>query len=99
MNKLLRETNCTNTSTMRCIMWICPLCNGFETIKKSCSVCSNMLEDKGRIIDFFDDYSAYMEIDDMKKIDGYEHTLSNHECGHVLYCQNCNREQITFIKE
>lgn len=80
-------------------MWICPLCNGFKAVSSTCSECFQVMEDKGRIIDYFDDYSPYMEIDDMKKIDGYGNTLSNHECAHVLYCVNCQFEQVIFVKE
>jgi hypothetical protein len=80
-------------------MGICPLCNGFATSTTACTSCHGMMEDKGRIIDYFDDYSPYMEIEDMKKIDGYEQTQQGHECGHLLYCPVCNMEQVVLIKE
>lgn len=80
-------------------MNICPLCNGLDTASFSCDQCGNTLEDSGRVIDFFDDYSAYMPIDEMKKIDGYENTLSQHECAHLFYCRNCQNEEVKFIKE
>ncbi|MFD1739086.1 hypothetical protein ACFSCX_21485 [Bacillus salitolerans] len=94
-----RETNNTIMRITRWIMWICPLCNGFEAVASTCPICNQVMEDKGRIIDYFDDYSAYMEIDDMKKIDGYENSLSQHECAHLLYCENCSIDQVVFIKE
>jgi hypothetical protein len=80
-------------------MGICPLCNGFETSATACSFCMGIMEDKGRIIDYFDDYSPYMEIEDMKKIDGYEQTKQEHECAHLLFCPACHNEQVIFIKE
>ncbi|WP_449539279.1 hypothetical protein [Ferdinandcohnia sp. Marseille-Q9671] len=80
-------------------MHICPLCNGFKNASFSCAQCGNELEDSGRIIDYFDDYSAYMQIDDMKKIDGIQSTLSNHECAHLFYCVNCHNQEIKLIKE
>lgn len=81
-------------------MYICPLCNGFGINKPfKCINCRNELEDSGRIIDYFDDYSAYMEIDDMKKIDGYPTTFSQHECAHLFYCTSCGTEEVKLIKE
>ena len=80
-------------------MGICPLCNGFEATLTKCPNCDNMMEDKGRVIDYFDDYSPYMEIEDMKKIDGYEQTFQAHRCAHLLYCNVCSYDQVVFIQE
>jgi hypothetical protein len=80
-------------------MGICPLCNGFEASKTNCQLCQNVMEDKGRVIDYFDDYSPYMEIDGMKKLDGYEQTFQQQQCAHFLYCNYCHAEQVVFIKE
>ncbi|MCH1627085.1 hypothetical protein [Fredinandcohnia quinoae] len=80
-------------------MNICPLCNGLRNINFTCDQCGNHLEDTGRIIDYFDDYSAYMEIDDMKKSDGYASTLSQHECAHLFYCSTCKNGEVRLIKE
>ncbi|MBM7659959.1 hypothetical protein JOC85_000726 [Bacillus mesophilus] len=35
----------------------------------------------------------------MKKIDGYEQTLQQHQCAHLLYCNHCQTEQVIFIQE
>jgi hypothetical protein len=80
-------------------MRICPLCNGFTASTTNCSSCHGIMEDKGRIIDYFDDYSPYMEIEDMKKLDGYGQTFQGHECAHLLFCPLCNIEKVIFIKE
>jgi len=64
-----------------------------------CMDCGATVEDKGRYIDYFDDYSAYLEIDDMKKIDGIAADLSNHQCPHVLYCENCGKETVYLVNE
>lgn len=80
-------------------MSMCPLCNGFESAHYNCEVCGNELIDGGRIIDYFDDYSAYMEIDGMKQIDGYMKTLSEHQCAHLFYCENCSSSDVKLIKE
>ncbi|WP_096201503.1 hypothetical protein [Bacillus sp. FJAT-45350] len=78
---------------------MCPLCNGMEPVRISCTNCSTALEDKGRIIDYFDDYSAYLDIDDMKKIDGIQNDYSEHQCPHILYCPNCHSESTLLVKE
>jgi len=80
-------------------MPICPLCNGFNNASFSCAQCGNSLEDSGRIIDYFGPYSAYMQIDSMKKIDGIETTLQHNECAHLFYCPNCNNQETILIKE
>ncbi|MBU8905422.1 hypothetical protein [Desertibacillus haloalkaliphilus] len=80
-------------------MKICPLCNNLGTVEMSCTKCHHPLEDKGRLIDYFDDYSAYLEIDDMKKIDGIQNDLKNHECPHLLYCPNCQSDKVFRVTE
>ena len=52
-------------------MAICPICNGLETIEFQCERCSQKMEDLGKISDYFDDYSPYMEIDWMRLEDGF----------------------------
>ncbi|MBB5325347.1 hypothetical protein HNQ34_002447 [Anoxybacillus tepidamans] len=80
-------------------MNICPLCNGLRTLHFFCLHCQTELEDQGKVSDYFDDYSPYMEIDMMKKVDGYETTWRNHECVHLFYCPHCQKEEVRFIKE
>ncbi|KXG10050.1 hypothetical protein PNH38_09855 [Anoxybacillus rupiensis] len=80
-------------------MNICPLCNGLRERIFFCSHCGTDLEDHGKITDYFDDYSPYMEIDTMKKVDGYPMTLKHHECVHLFYCPQCRIEEVRFIKE
>ncbi|MBP2241046.1 hypothetical protein J2Z40_001608 [Cytobacillus eiseniae] len=80
-------------------MAICPICNGFQEIHARCASCSGDLIDQGRIMDYYDDYSAYMPIDQMKLEDGYASDFSNEECPHLLKCNYCNSDRIVFIKE
>ncbi|WP_075981552.1 hypothetical protein [Bacillus massilinigeriensis] len=80
-------------------MGICPVCNGFEHIDKTCPSCGNQLEDSGRIMDFYDDYSPYMPIDQMKLEDGYPNDFSNKECPHFLTCASCGYSSVLLIKE
>jgi hypothetical protein len=80
-------------------MNICPLCNGFYELHLYCTQCDGKLEEKGKVMDYFDDYSPYMEIDMMKQFDGYPTTLHEHMCAHLFYCPSCQNEEVRFIKE
>lgn len=57
------------------------------------------MEDRGKLTDYFDDYSAYMDIDIMKLYDGEINSLENHECLHVLYCHSCQHEETKSFHE
>lgn len=79
-------------------MGICPLCNGFQEIQMNCE-CGGKMVDSGRIMDYYDDYSAYMEIDQLKLEDGYKESFSEHECPHLFTCPTCSKDQIILINE
>jgi hypothetical protein len=66
-------------------MRICPLCNGFIPTLASCPRCGGRLNDQGRIADFYDDYSPYLERD----LPGAE----GGKCRHLLCCPYCFLEQ------
>ena len=80
-------------------MGMCPLCNGFESLNLACPNCGNRLEDSGRLMDYFDDYSPYMPIDQMKLEDGYSMDAEQGQCPHLCKCQNCGHDEIKFINE
>ena len=80
-------------------MAICPICNGFEKIIEKCPSCGKNIEDMGRLMDFYDDYSAYMPIDQMKMEDGYPSDYRENKCPHLLSCPNCGWEGVKFIEE
>ncbi|ANB59266.1 hypothetical protein [Anoxybacteroides amylolyticum] len=80
-------------------MTICPLCNGLRAFHFFCPRCQTEMEDQGKVTDYFDDYSPYMEIDVMKQVDGYPMTRRNHECVHLFSCPYCQNEEVRFIKE
>ena len=48
----------------------CALCNGMGEAILACPNCDNSMFDQGRIYDFYDDYSPYMDIDVIKLADG-----------------------------
>ncbi|MDF2039125.1 hypothetical protein LIT38_06620 [Bacillus sp. CMF12] len=80
-------------------MAICPVCNGFEKLEATCSSCGSSMEDSGRVMDFYDDYSAYMPIDQMKMEDGYPQDYQREECPHLLKCPSCGQDSVKLIKE
>ena len=81
------------------MMGICPICNGFEALELKCPKCGAKINDTGRLMDFFDDYSAYMPIDQMKLEDGYKEDFKKGQCPHLLKCDQCNYEETYLIKE
>jgi hypothetical protein len=81
------------------MMGICPVCNGFAMLKPECPKCGSILNDTGRLMDFFDDYSPYMPIDQMKLEDGYKEDFKDGQCPHFLKCDQCNYEVTYLIKE
>ncbi|TYR79025.1 hypothetical protein FZC66_16980 [Priestia megaterium] len=80
-------------------MYICALCNGFSQLKPTCRVCGHELEDMGKVSDYFDDYSAYMEIDQLKLENGLAHDFQQHQCTHLFYCVICHYEGLKSIQE
>ncbi|KLT19153.1 hypothetical protein [Neobacillus vireti] len=80
-------------------MSVCPVCNGFRDVYLLCAYCSEPMLESGRIMDFYDNYSPYMEIDLMKMEDGYPDTNSGHKCPHLYRCPSCQHDEIILIKE
>jgi hypothetical protein len=78
---------------------VCPLCNQMETRSEECERCHLLMDDRGRIMDYFDDYSAYLDIDGMKQVDGYEDDGQNHQCPHIFYCTQCTHNQVLLVNE
>lgn len=67
----------------------CKLCNGLSESVFSCPQCEGDMVDIGRIYDFFDAYSAYMDIDIIKLADGDPASSTRSECVHLFKCQEC----------
>ncbi|MDR7076719.1 transcription elongation factor Elf1 [Neobacillus niacini] len=80
-------------------MSICPICNGLREVYLQCTQCGKQMVDSGRLMDFYDDYSPYMEIDLMKMEDGYSDTNSGKKCPHLYTCPTCQKDEVIFIKE
>ncbi len=82
-------------------MYICPLCNRLddELNDVECPECSRKMQDEGKVMDYFDDYSAYQEIEDMKLVDGYPDDRKAHQCPHLFYCLACGKKETRLINE
>ncbi|WP_033829597.1 hypothetical protein [Bacillus andreraoultii] len=80
-------------------MRICPVCNAFETINNQCSNCDEFMVDEGKLSDFFDDYSPYMEIEIMRREDGFPNNFKEAQCVHLLQCPKCGRQETVMIQE
>ncbi|WP_370529761.1 hypothetical protein [Alkalihalobacillus sp. AL-G] len=50
-------------------------------------------------MDYYDDYSPYLEIDGMKMEDGYPEDEKEKLCPHVFYCVQCSSENVLLIHE
>lgn len=75
---------------------ICPLCNGLEEIRIYCPSCQTVMTDEGKLSDFFDDYSPYMDIELLQLVDGFP--AGNRErCIHLFRCPACMKEQPVII--
>lgn len=58
--------------------FICPLCNDLYNEVYKCDKCKGVMEDKGRVQDYYDNYSADDPIDDKGDL-----------CTHVFKCNKC----------
>ncbi|MBS4171869.1 hypothetical protein [Bacillus sp. FJAT-49736] len=67
----------------------CELCNGVSESTIECIQCGQEMEDQGRIYDYFDDYSPYMEIDLIKLADGDPISSEQPICVHLFKCREC----------
>lgn len=74
-------------------MSVCPLCNGMSDESYQCSLCKGEMKDKGKMYDYYDDYSPYMEMDWNKLVDGIPDNAEKPECVHLLICPYCGNER------
>lgn len=80
-------------------MALCPLCNGLRKINVLCSECNTEMDDKGKSMDYDDEYSAYMDTDTLKQNDGFMRSLADGQCPHLMKCPNCGHDEIILVKE
>lgn len=77
---------------------ICMVCNGLTRLQATCPTCHQLLDDTGRLADYFGDYSPYREIDDSKLTNGLL-DLQQHLCLHVTWCPLCRKEHLVALTE
>lgn len=78
----------------------CPLCNGLTTIVYPCKAChNNYMDDFGKVMDYYDDYSAYLETDIQKETDGDPQSVNLSICKHLLSCSQCGKDEVISIHE
>ncbi|WP_432408830.1 hypothetical protein [Wukongibacter sp. M2B1] len=68
---------------------ICPLCNGLQEYNIECQNCNEKMSDRGRIAEYYDNYSSYLDISITEKIDG----VPNDKCVHLFSCISCNKDK------
>jgi len=66
-------------------MSCCPLCNGLSQVYLLCPNCGGVLEDKGRIENYFDPYSPYLGEELIAENDG----AAPECCVHLFSCPLC----------
>lgn len=79
-------------------MGMCPVCNGLMIMAPLCPDCSGKMEDQGREAEFYDEYSPYMPIDQMKLEDGYPDDYVKEKCPHLYKCNDCGANKVFLIK-
>ncbi|UCZ54289.1 hypothetical protein LGQ02_05870 [Bacillus shivajii] len=78
---------------------MCPVCNGYTELKVNCSNCYARLTDKGRMAEYYDDYSAYESIDLMKLENGIKDDYRSNKCAHYLFCEQCEQTTTYLVAE
>lgn len=77
---------------------ICPLCNGLLSYTKACPDCQQIMDDTGKLENYFGPYSPYEEMDSLRLINGYPDLASN-QCLHVFSCSHCRKHYVVALNE
>lgn len=80
-------------------MLICPICNGIKEIEDICPDCASDMVDQGKIVDYLDDYSPYLEVMMTKLVDGDSDSATAHQCIHIIQCVDCGKIMTKEIQE
>lgn len=78
--------------------YMCPVCNGIALFNVNCPHCQTLLIDQGMWQNYFDDYSPYLEIEDMKFVNGFDDARKHH-CIHFATCPQCGEEVLAAVEE
>ncbi|WP_142323652.1 hypothetical protein [Bacillus sp. AFS015802] len=74
-------------------MKACALCNGIVEYKGLCKKCGDSTTDQGRYYDFYDEYSAYMDIQHVQLADSIPNSSCSDTCLHLFTCIRCGEEE------
>jgi hypothetical protein len=82
-----------NFESMVTRMKACALCNGIVEYKGLCPKCGDSTSDQGRYYDYYDEYSAYMDIQHVQLADGIPNSSCTDTCLHLFTCIRCGGEE------
>ncbi len=71
----------------------CPQCNGLINVTEICPKCENIMEDQGRVEDFFDPYNPYLDREFVTM------DRPDHQCIHVFSCPNCGYDSRIIVNQ
>lgn len=72
----------------------CGMCNGWITEEMPCPRCRGTMYDKGRAVDFLDEYSPYLDMKYTEMVDGDPDSSITDDCVHVFVCNKCGFQDI-----
>ncbi len=75
-------------------MYECGLCNGWGETQRSCPKCEGRMKDQGRVTDFLDEYSPYLDLTYTDLVDGDIDSSLQDECVHLFVCEACGLQDI-----
>lgn len=77
---------------------LCPVCNGIQSLQRSCSFCAGTMVDCGRESDFIGPYSPYEPIEEIN-IQRSDHQNDGTDCKHIIYCSTCRQTAEVSVAE
>ncbi|KAB8139045.1 hypothetical protein F9U64_02280 [Gracilibacillus oryzae] len=80
-------------------MYLCYVCNGLEKLDAQCPQCQKSMHDAGKVVDYYGDYAAYIDIHDAQLIDGIPSSAEEHQCVHLGICSACNYMEEVIVNE
>ncbi len=76
---------------------VCPVCNGLYDYKRKCVKCNTYsMVDRGRLTDYYDEYSTYLPMTITNKVDG---VYSHKKCIHLYVCEKCGEDKRVVINK
>ena len=70
-------------------MSVCPLCNGLTSFRLKCPFCGRTLEDTGKLENYFEPYSPYLDEEILDQTDG----VGENQCIHLFHCPRCHYDK------